>query len=111
QINADGTGLLDRVNSIFLQIDDPNTGLDALAGELGTLTITVGTKPKIFYQADKPSLTGRIDGDLWIESDNKNKQWVYSATVSDFVHATDADKVRVYAQATKPGATGRLAGD
>ena len=52
-------------------------------------------KNTIFYQADKPSLNGRNDGDLWFDTDDGYKVYVYNATAQDFVDCTPKASVDV----------------
>ena len=44
-------------------------------------------KNTIFYQANKPSLNGRTEGDLWYDTDDNYKMYRYSAFADDFVEA------------------------
>ena len=52
-------------------------------------------KNTIFYQPDKPTLNGRIEGDLWFDTDDGYKMYVYSAAVQDFVNSTPKATVDV----------------
>ena len=44
-------------------------------------------KNTIFYQADKPSLNGRNDGDLWYDTDDNYRMYRFRAGVEDFIEA------------------------
>jgi hypothetical protein len=44
-------------------------------------------KNTIFYQADKPSLNGRNDGDLWYDTDDNYRMYRFRAGVDDFIEA------------------------
>ena len=50
-------------------------------------------KNTIFYQPDKPSLNGRIEGDLWFDTDDGYKMYVYSSAAQDFVNSTPTASV------------------
>ena len=52
-------------------------------------------KNTIFYQPDKPTLNGRIEGDLWFDTDDGYKMYVYSAAAQDFVNSTPKASVDV----------------
>lgn len=45
-------------------------------------------KNTIFYQANKPTLNGRTEGDLWYDTDDGYKMYRYYAQVDDFVVAS-----------------------
>lgn len=42
-------------------------------------------KNTIFYQSVKPTLNGRIEGDLWYDTANNYKMYLYSTFADDFV--------------------------
>lgn len=44
-------------------------------------------KNTIFYQANKPSLNGRNDGDLWYDTDDNYRMYRFRAGVEDFIEA------------------------
>lgn len=44
-------------------------------------------KNTIFYQAVKPSLNGRVEGDLWYDTSNHYKMYRYQTFADDFVEA------------------------
>lgn len=52
-------------------------------------------KNRVFYQPDKPSLNGRNDGDLWFDTDDGYKMYVYNAAAQDFVNCTPKASVDV----------------
>lgn len=44
-------------------------------------------KNTIFYQSIKPTLNGRVEGDLWYDTDDNYKMYRYSAFADDFIEA------------------------
>lgn len=46
---------------------------------------TADGKNQVFYTAEKPSLSGRVQGDLWFDTDDAHKAYVYDASAQDFV--------------------------
>lgn len=92
----------------------------------GTVTISgyateseLADKNKVFAQASAPSSTGRVTGDLWIDTDDSNKMyrwngssWVLSADtrIADAIAEAES-KSKVYTQASSPGTTGMSVGD
>ena len=52
-------------------------------------------KNQVFYQPDKPTLNGRNDGDLWFDTDDGYKVYVYNAAAQDFVDCTPKASVDV----------------
>lgn len=42
-------------------------------------------KNRIFYTKDKPTLDGRVAGDMWFDTDDNYKAYIYDAARQDFV--------------------------
>jgi hypothetical protein len=76
----------------------------AAATAAGNAQSTANTKITVFVQASPPALTGRTVGDLWLDSDDGNKRYVWTGS---WAEATDA---QVTAAATLAGAANTLAG-
>src|SRR5690606_19218404 len=55
QINADGTGILDRLDGVILLVEDPDTGNAALAARIDEVELTTGQKPYFYYQSTAPT--------------------------------------------------------
>lgn len=90
----------------------------AAASALATLAkSTADGKITAFRQASAPTSTGRVVGDLWIDSDDGLLYvWTGSWTVSPdqriaAVVASDATKITVFAQVSAPSTSGRTVGD
>ena len=50
---------------------------------------TADGKNKVWYQTAKPPLTSNSTGDLWFDTDDGNKMYVWSASTNDWVSAQD----------------------
>lgn len=90
---TDLTALQGRVTTAETDLSATNTKLNtvettannaAKASDVTTLTSTVNTKPQTFAQGTAPSSTGRITGDLWVNtvSNNQLNRWSGSAWVA-----------------------------
>ena len=58
----------------------------ASATSVSDLTSTVNAKPNTFAQASAPSTSGRIVGDLWMDTDDNNQLYRWSGTAWAAVH-------------------------
>lgn len=103
-------------------------GLDALAaqGTAGTAAqaasnaqTTADSKTKTFRQDSQPSTTGRTIGDEWIETDQDNRRWSWTASgwtltplAAGAISATarQLGAITIYRQASQP-ASGMIVGD
>lgn len=98
------------ITSLSGSLSDTQGDLDALATANEALTIQVtsiaGSKATVFAQATAPSSTGRVNGDLWIDTDDGNRIYVW-----DGAWTLRPVGVTVFAQATEPTSVGRLVGD
>lgn len=48
-------------------------------------TTAANGKNRIFYTPGKPTLSGRVDGDLWFDTDDGYKAYIYDPAKKDFV--------------------------
>jgi hypothetical protein len=88
------------------------------ANSLATLAkSTADSKITAYRQASAPTTTGRVAGDLWVDSDDGLLYvWTGSWTVSPdqrvaTVIASNATKTTVFAQTSSPSTSGRTVGD
>ena len=72
-----------RAGDLWIDTDDGK--LYTLTGPGGSWVLRPNNKNKVFMQAAQP--TAENIGDLWIETDNSNKPWVWNGTT--WVDATD----------------------
>jgi hypothetical protein len=86
---------------------------------IATVVTGLGTKVSVFAQTSAPSTTGRTLGDLWIDTDDGNRQYVWEGSWVDRRDATIAaaaslatqaknaadSKITVYRQSSAPTGT------
>ena len=68
-------------------------------------------KNSIFYTPSKPTLTGRIAGDLWFDTDDNYKSYVYDVEKQDFVNlpiAADTSELDERLDAVESGLAGQV---
>ncbi|MGQ3113871.1 MAG: hypothetical protein ACT6RD_15410, partial [Brevundimonas sp.] len=92
---SDLTNLTSRVSTAEGDIGAVNDRVDTvetdLAGKASStsvtnLTNTIATKPNTFAQAAAPSTSGRITGDLWMDTDDNNQLYRWSGSAWAAVH-------------------------
>jgi len=145
------TAAQDKANAaitVFRQSSQPSTGMEAndlwIDADDGLLYVYVGStwtlsadqriaavvtsnasKITVFAQTSAPSTSGRTFGDLWIDIDDGNHQYVWEGSWVDRRDATIAaaaslataaknaadGKMTVFRQTSAPAWTGRIAGD
>ena len=69
-------------------LDAANSASDkALAAELAAQRAqqAANGKNRIFYTKDKPTLDGRVAGDMWFDTDDNYKAHIYDPAAQDFV--------------------------
>jgi len=71
----------------------------ALAQRTDTLEASVGRKSRTYFQANPPALPENI-GDLWIDTDDKNR--LYRWDGSSWVDASASTGIQVFRQSTAP---------
>ena len=71
-------------------VEAQDSAIAELLTDLQTLETTVDGKAVIYFQDDAPSSEVSNSGDMWIETDNNNKTYVYSGTAWVPISTTDA---------------------
>ncbi|MDB2580783.1 DUF1983 domain-containing protein [Candidatus Poseidoniales archaeon] len=96
------------ISGLQTSITDNEGDITSLSSDVTGLQNTITTKVRTFVQNDPPTATAI--GDLWIETDNKNKLYRASATGSaNWVAVNDQSGISVFAQNSQP--TGQNIGD
>ncbi len=100
------------VTSLEASLDTVADEVEALATAQDSLTASVtsiaGSRATVFVQPTEPSHSGRVNGDIWVDSDDGNKMYIWETT--DFVLRGDQDRVQVYAQDSEPSPIGLVEG-
>ncbi len=108
-IESVATDVVSLTSSLEDQIED----LEALALAQSTLSTQVsslaGSKAQVFVSPTMPSTSGRTNGDLWIDSDDSNRMYVWEST--EWVARADQERIKVFAQDDAPSSLGRVLGD
>ena len=88
-----------RVSAVEVRMPS-GTGELATAAALSATTATVNTKPVVIIQDTAPGSTGRIEGDIWIDSANGNAMYIWWG--GSWQTRRDNGKNHVYVQASEP---------
>jgi len=80
----------------------------ALAASISSITSSFGTKNSVFYQTTPPATTGRVDGDIWYDTDDGKKPYIMVA--GTWVLNTDA-RITANTAAIATEATTRASAD
>ena len=100
------------ITNLSSQLSDTQGELDALATANETLetqvTSIAGSKATVFAQATTPSTSGRVNGDLWIDTDDGNRMYVWDGA---WTLCADTNGLKIFAQTTAPSSVGRQVGD
>jgi len=83
-------------------------------GEIETALTTAQAKAEVFYQIDEPPETDRSTGDVWVDTNDGNRMYVFDETQgigNKWVDASDNNKNRVFRQTTAPSGVGEVTGD
>ena len=92
------TGSIDIVSgSLASDISASNAELSSsisssnasLASQIDAVDTLASGKTSIFKQANAPSTTGRINGDMWIDSDDQNKVYIFNSGNSQWETTPD----------------------
>lgn len=79
QIGVDLTSLGQSIVQINNDLSDMDGEIVAAADAVSELQTEVGQKNSVFRQDDAPALLGRAEGDLWIDTDDAFKLYVFTA--------------------------------
>jgi hypothetical protein len=63
--------------------------ISSINSSVSSLSDTVNTKTKSWFQTGQPPLTGNTAGDLWFDTDDNNKIYIWNATNSTWAVASD----------------------
>lgn len=100
------------ITNLSSQLSDTQGDLDALATASEVLetqvTSIAGSKATVFAQPTTPSTSGRVNGDLWIDTDDGNRIYVWDGA---WTLRADTNGLKVFAQTTAPTSVGRQVGD
>lgn len=78
-IDSDDSNKTYRYNgTTYVLADDQRIGTTIT--DLSNLTGTVATKITVFAQISAPSTTGRTTGDIWIDTDDGNRQYTWAGS-------------------------------
>ena len=96
------------ISGLQTSITSNDGDITSISSDVTGLQNTITTKVRTFVQNDPPTATAI--GDLWIETDNKNKLWRASATGNaNWIAVNDQSGISVFAQNSQP--TGQNVGD
>lgn len=100
------------ITALESAISDTQTGVDANASALDTLTTQVtsisGSKAAVFAQPTSPPTSGRVNGDIWVDTDDGNRLYIWDGS---WTARPDQNGLKVFAQTTEPTSVGRVVGD
>ena len=100
------TTLTNSINTLSSQVNNATTGLPAAHSNITTVSNTVATKGKTFYQPTQPTATAT--GDLWINSSTKERKvWDGAA----WVDGTDTTRASASSVTTLTSQVNGIAGD
>lgn len=88
------------VQDLYTDVSIIGGEITTQAGQITTIQSQISTLPTVYLQADAPPGTSHNVGDIWFETDNGNKQWIWNGTVWADT-ATISGSVN-YAQSTEP---------
>lgn len=97
------------VNELDTSVGVINGQITAQANQITSLTATVGTKSATFTQPFQPTGIPLTTGDLWIDTDDGNRTFVWNGTT--WVDRSDSrfsSRNRVFAQISAPTNDGTL---
>jgi len=81
---------------------------------IDTALTTAQAKAEVFYTIAEPSETGRSTGDVWVDTNNGNRMYIFDETQgvgNKWVDASDDNKNKVWRQADEPIGIGEKTGD
>jgi len=107
QVNAMDTGTGGygaAISGLDVRITATEDSIDSMSSDITTLQNSVTSANKVFAQPTAPSLVGRTDGDIWIDTDDGNKLYTYSAASNAWMPRMDSGKNSVFVQASAPTA-------
>ena len=103
-VDATATGL----TQLTTRVSSAESTLSAQSSQINLVESSLSTKAQVFVQATAPSSTGRVNGDVWIDTANGNKFYIWNGAWT--LRNIEAGLV-IFAQTTTPPTTGRRVGD
>ena len=94
------------ISALDVRVTQNENDIASQSTAITALQNSVTSANKIFVQPDAPPTAGRTDGDLWIDTDDGNRVYSFSATSGTWVLRADTNKNKVFVQPTAPTATG-----
>lgn len=105
QVNAldlDAGGSGQAISDLDTRVTANESAITSQGQAITSLQNSVTNANKIFVQAGAPPVAGRSTGDLWFDTDNNNKPYVFSDGAWRL--RSDLSKNRIFVQGTQPTA-------
>lgn len=99
-VSGAADALAEAVQNMYTDVSSIGDALSAQAGLITSLQAAVATLPTVFLQADPPTGGSYNVGDIWFETDNSNKQYIWDGT--DWNDTATVSGSVNYAQPTMP---------
>lgn len=101
-MDLDTGGFGSAISALDVRVTATEDTIDSHSSAITALESSVTSANKIFAQASPPATAGRIDGDLWFDTDDGNKPYVLQG--GSWVARQDLGKNTIFCQATQPTA-------
>lgn len=101
-LDVDSGGSGAAISALNTRVTAAEGTIASHSAAITSLQSSVTNANKIFAQDDPPSTSGRIAGDLWIDTNDGNKVYTFSTGTNNWVLRQDLNNSKVFVQTSAP---------